>query len=77
MVPSFVQWSKDELTAAIVHSNEIYFFENKNFNTISRRIKVENLSSFSMSPVSRCVAIHSAGKKVTSIPSLNKVAGSI
>lgn len=60
---NFVQWSKDEMTAAIVHSNEIYFYENKNFGVISRRIKLDNLTSFSMSPVSRCVAIHSAGKK--------------
>ena len=32
--------------------------------TIKNRIRLENLVMFSMSPVSKCIAVHISGKKV-------------
>lgn len=37
-----------------------YFYKENPLN----RLKIENIASFSMSPVSKCVAVHVSGKKV-------------
>ena len=58
-----MQWSHDEAIFSLMVNSEIQFYEKAAPNSIANRIRIENLSSFSMSPVSKCVAVHAIGKK--------------
>lgn len=60
---SFIDWANDESVYAIHVNSEIQFYEKTNPGKIVNRIRQENLTSFSMSEISKCVAVHSSGKK--------------
>jgi translation initiation factor 2A len=61
---NFVQWSNDEKVFCMLNAvSEICFFEATNPDVFVCKIKQANLTSFNMSPVSKCIAVHSTGKK--------------
>lgn len=59
----FVDWANDESVLAVQVHSEIQFYEKSKPGFIANRLRMENLTSFSMSPVSKCVAVHASGKK--------------
>lgn len=59
----FIYWSSDESIFAYLAINEIQFFEISNPETPIHRLKIDNLQSFSMNSVSRCVCAYASGKK--------------
>ena len=61
---AFVDWSSDDSLFATLSGSEVLFFETKNPETIANRLRIENLASFSMHPISKCIAVHGTGKKV-------------
>lgn len=62
-VESAINWTNDESVYGILVNSEVQFYEKEKPGFIAHRLKVENLASFSMSPMSKCVAVHASGKK--------------
>lgn len=60
---NFIDWANDESVFAVLVNNEIQFYEKSKPGIIANKLRVENLTSFSMSGFSKCVAVHSSGKK--------------
>ena len=45
----------------------IRFFETKNFDVYVKSITLENITAFSLNPNSKCIAVHTTGKKVCNL----------
>ncbi len=64
---SFIQWTDDEQTFALIINGELRFFEVRNPDIFVKKITVENLTSFSWNSTSKIVALHASGKTVCKV----------
>ena len=60
---NFVDWTGDDSVFAVLIGPEVLFYDPRKMENPPNRIKIENLSSFSMHPTSKYVAVYGAGKK--------------